>query len=149
MAKSLSLDIRKRVVALFEEGFSCHTIGRRLCISASSAVRITQKHRAGVSLEPSKWGRKPGSGRLEVFSGFLRQTIEAKPDMTMPELSDALFQSHGLHADPAELSRFLRHRLGFTYKKRAIRNGEATQRRTRQTLRMAASSDASDAGRAS
>ena len=149
MGKSLSLDIRERVVALFEEGFSCRAIGHRLRISASSAVRITQKHRSGISLEPAKRGRKYGSGKLEVFSHFLRQTIEAKPDMTMPELSAVLFQSHGVRADPAELSRFLRHRLGLTYKKRVVCNGEATQHRTSKTFRVASASDASDARRAS
>ena len=42
MGKSLSLDIRERVVSLVETGHSCHEASRRLCISAASAVRIMQ-----------------------------------------------------------------------------------------------------------
>ena len=40
MGKSLSLDIRERVVALVDEGLSCKEAARRLRISAASAVRI-------------------------------------------------------------------------------------------------------------
>ena len=42
MARSLSLDIRERVVALVGEGVSCREAARRLRISAASAVRIMQ-----------------------------------------------------------------------------------------------------------
>ena len=39
----------------------------------------------------------------------------------MPELAEALIQEHDMRAAPAELSRFLKHRLkhrlGYTYKK--------------------------------
>jgi hypothetical protein len=38
MGKSLSLDIRERVVSLVETGHSCHEASRRLCISAASAI---------------------------------------------------------------------------------------------------------------
>ena len=45
MGKSLSLDIRERVVSLVETGHSCHEASRQLCISAASAVRIMQRRR--------------------------------------------------------------------------------------------------------
>jgi len=49
MGKSLSLDIRERVVGLVDDGLSCHEAARRLQISAASAVRIMQrKKRTGV-----------------------------------------------------------------------------------------------------
>ena len=43
MGKSLSLDIRERVVLLVEDGLSCREAARRLRISAASAVRIVQR----------------------------------------------------------------------------------------------------------
>ncbi|MFV0512389.1 MAG: helix-turn-helix domain-containing protein, partial [Jhaorihella sp.] len=54
MGKSLSLDIRERVVALVDEGLSCHEAARRLRISAASAVRIMQrkKRTGGVKAAP-------------------------------------------------------------------------------------------------
>ena len=146
MSQSLSLDIRKRVVSLLEDGFSCREIGRRLCISAASAVRIAQKHRRGEPLAPHKRGRKRGTGRLEAVAEALRAQVEAQPDITMPELAAALEQSHGVRAAPAELSRFLRYRLGYTYKKIADRDGASTPAGAPRAIRVASPSDAEDAG---
>ena len=76
MSQSLSLDIRKRVVSLLDDGFSCREIGRRLCISAASAVRIAQKHRRGEPLAAAKRGRAIGTKRNEIGTSIsLRQTI--------------------------------------------------------------------------
>ena len=53
MGKSLSLDIRERVVSLVETGHSCHEASRRLCISAASAVRIMQLRRRTGCVAPA------------------------------------------------------------------------------------------------
>lgn len=45
MGKSLSVDIRERVVSLVDEGLSRHEAERQLRISAASAVRIMQRKR--------------------------------------------------------------------------------------------------------
>ena len=68
MGKSLSLDIRERVVSLVDEGLSCHEAARRMRISAASAVRIMQrKKRTGeVTAEPQ--GR-PRRSKLDAVSG--------------------------------------------------------------------------------
>ncbi len=57
MGKSLSLDIRERVVSLVETGHSCHEASRRLCISAASAVRIMQRRRRTGCVAPALQGR--------------------------------------------------------------------------------------------
>jgi len=145
MGKSLSLDLRERVLAFIEEGHSCHEAARRFRISAASAVRIRQRFRRFGTVTPAKRGRPAGSGRLERLGDFLRSRIEQSPDMTMPELADALWQVHGMRAAPAELSRFVRHRLGFTYKKIPDRNGATAQAGARRAFRVAAPPDAKDA----
>ena len=145
MGKSLSLDLRERVLAFIEEGHSCHEAARRFRISAASAVRIRQRFRQFGTVAPAKRGRPAGSGRFERFGGFLKARIEQSPDMTMPELAEALWQGHGVRAAPAELSRFVRHRLGFTYKKIADRDGTAAQAGARRAIRMATAPDAEDA----
>lgn len=43
MGKPLSLNIRERVVALVDDGLSCHEAARRLRISAASAGRTMQR----------------------------------------------------------------------------------------------------------
>jgi transposase len=124
MGKSLSLGIRERVVALVDEGLSCHDAARRLRISAASAVRIMQR---------------------KTRTGWVRTRVEAEPDITMPELAEALKVELDLSATPAMPSRHLIHRLGFTYKKIADRDGEAAQKGPRRAIRVAASPDAEDA----
>ncbi len=56
MGKSLSLDIRMRVVSLVEDGYSCHEAARRLRISAASAVRIMQRKRRTGSVAAAAQG---------------------------------------------------------------------------------------------
>ena len=119
MGKSLSLGIRARVVALVNEGLSCHEAARWLRISSASAVRIMQRKRQTGEVKAAPQ-RRPRRSKLDTVSGWLRRCVEAEADMRMPELADALRQEHGLSATPAMLSRHLIHRLGFTYKKSLI-----------------------------
>lgn len=115
MGRTLSLGLRTRDMWFIDEGHSCHQAARRFRISAASAVRIRQRRQKTGSVAPARRGRPRGSGRLEAFSAFLKKTVDHRPDMTMPELADLLWQEHDMRAAPAELSRFLRHRLGYTY----------------------------------
>ena len=82
MGKSLSLDIRKRIVSLVEVGHSCHEASRRLRISAASAVRIMPRRRRTGSVAPALQGR-PRQCKLDVVSKFLKGQVEAAPDITM------------------------------------------------------------------
>ena len=69
-----------------------------------------------------------GGGRAQQTGCGLRLAQDMRggrePDITMPELAEALRQEHDLGATQAMLSRHLIHRLGVTYKKSLI----ATQR---------------------
>ena len=145
MGKTLSLDLRKRVMSFIDDGHSCRSAARWFRISAASAVRIRQRRQKTGSVAPAKRGSPKGSGRLELFSGFLKKTVDHRPDVTMPELAEVLLREHDVHAAPAELSRFLRHRLKYTYKKIADRNGEAAQACARRALRVAAPPPTEDA----
>ena len=59
MAKSLSLDLRRRVVDAIEQGLSCRQAAERFGVSASSAIRwldrlkqqgdIAQRSRAAIA----------------------------------------------------------------------------------------------------
>jgi len=144
MGKSLSLDIRERVVALVDEGLSCHEAARRLRISASSAVRIMQRRKRTGGVAAAPQGR-PRRSKLDAVSHWLRARVDAEPDVTMPELAEALKSEHDLTATPAMLSRHLIHRLGFTYKKIPDRDGAAAQTGPGRAVRMAVSADAEDA----
>ena len=144
MGKSLSLDIRERVVSLVDEGLSCREAARRLRISAASAVRIMQRKRRTGWVKAAPQGR-PRRSKLDMVSDWLRARVEAEPDITMPELAEALKGEHGLSATPAMLSRHLIHRLGFTYKKILDCDGATAQTGPRRAIRVAVSPDAEDA----
>lgn len=78
MGKPYSLDLRERII-----GF----VG------------------VGGSAAPSKRG---GSvGKLAPHKDFLQGRVKEKPDITMPELAEALQAETGTEAAPAGLSRFL------------------------------------------
>jgi transposase len=144
MGKSLSLDIRERVVSLVETGHSCHEASRRLCISAASAVRIMQRRRRTGSVAPALQGR-PRQSKLDVVSDFLKGQIDAAPDITMSELATVLFERHTIRATPAMLSRHLIHRLNYTYKKIPDRYGKTARTSTCRAIRVDAPASTKDA----
>lgn len=123
MPKTLSLDLRERIWDFMAEGHSCREAARIFRVSVASAVRIGQRKRRTGSVAADKRGRPRGSGKLEPFRDFLRARVDETPDITMPELAGVLWQAHGVRANPAMLSRFLKHQLGYRYKKIPDRHG--------------------------
>lgn len=115
MGKSYSSDLRDRVVAFVDAGHSRRAAARHFGVSESFAIKLLQRVKLQGTSEPARQGRPPG-GRLLAFEAFLIGAVEARPDITMPELAGRLAGEHGMRADPAELSRFLCRR-GYTYKK--------------------------------
>ena len=127
MGRSYSLDLRVRVAGFVEAGHSRRAAARHFGVSDSFAIKLLRRQAQSGSPAPARQGRPRGTGRLAPYETFLVQTVEAKPDITMPELAARLWQEHGVSAAPATLSRLLcRH--GFTYKKTADGGGVRTRR---------------------
>lgn len=118
MGKSYSTDLRDRVSGFVAAGHSRREAARHFAISASSAVRLVQRKAATGSTAPARQGRPPGGGRLGACLPFLIARVEAKPDITMPELAAVLQAEQGVKAHPASLSKLLV-KAGYTYKKTA------------------------------
>ncbi len=95
------------------------------------------------SLEASPQGR-PRRSKLDAVSDS-RRAWRRSLTLTMPELADDLLRQRGMRATPAMLSRHLIHRLGYTYKKIADRDGAVAQKGARRAHRVAAAPDAEDA----
>ena len=128
MPRPYSLDLRKRIFASRMQGMACRRrIGDVYGVSPSCAVKLAARQRQAGTLEPDTLGRPRGSGKLEPYRNFLIDTVTARPDITMPELSRHLEDAHAMVAHPASVSRFLR-KAGFTYKKNTDRVGASTQR---------------------
>ena len=120
MSKSYSIDLRERVAGFIDKGQSRRAAARHFGVSESFAIKLDQRRVRSGSIAPQKQGRPRCSGKLEVFEAFLIGAVEAKPDITMPELATLLMEAHSVTATSAVLSRFLCRR-GFTYKKRMAR----------------------------
>ena len=127
MGRSYSLDLRVRVAGFVEAGHSRRAAARHFGVSDSFAIKLLRRQAQSGSPAPARQGRPRGTGRLAPYETFLVRTVEAKPDITMPELAARLWQEHGISAAPATLSRLLCRR-GFTYKKTADGGGVRTRR---------------------
>jgi transposase len=127
MGRSYSLDLRVRVAGFVEAGHSRRAAARHFGVSDSFAIKLLRRQAQSGSPAPARQGRPRGTGRLAPYETFLVRTVEAKPDITMPELAARLWQEHGIRAAPATLSRLLC-RQGFTYKKTADGGGVRTRR---------------------
>ena len=132
MGKSISSDLRDRIVRGIEAGQSRRSVAVQFEVSAATAVRVQARYVATSSVEPSKQGRPKGTGKLATCRQAIVGLVRIKPDVTMPDLAMWLEAQHGVTVDPSSLSKFLR-RDGFTYKKNASGIGERTQRRESST----------------
>ncbi len=113
---SSSLDLRERIVALVGSGVSRRAAAERFGVSPSCAVKRVKRANTTGDAAPARQGRPAGGGKLSAHEAFPIALVEAKPDITMPELANELEAARGVRAGPASLSRALC-RLGFTYKK--------------------------------
>ena len=115
MPKTLSTDLRERIVRFVSEGHSRRSAAAKFAISASSAVSFVARHEATGSVAP-KVGRVGRRSKLEAHRDVLIRRIAEVPDITMPELADDLASATGTRADPSALSRWLI-RNGYRFKK--------------------------------
>lgn len=117
MSKEYSLDLRRRVIALIEQGYSGRAAARHLMVSPKFVSDLRRRWEKRGTLKPDKRGKPAGGGKLEACQDFLIARVKAQPDLTMPELAKELLEARGVKAAPAELSRFLR-RAGYRHKKK-------------------------------
>ena len=116
MARSLGLDLRKRVIDAIEDGMPTRAAARRFSIGESTAGAWHRHYRATGSMEPQRQGKRPGSV-LDVHEAFLLGLIDETADITLAEMAERLESERSLKVDPSTIWYFLRRR-GITYKKR-------------------------------
>ena len=80
-------DLRARVVNAVAAGSSRRAAAARYSVSASSAIRWTERAASEGSATPRKLGRPAGKGPLASHLDYLVAAVEAKPDITMAELA--------------------------------------------------------------
>ena len=78
MARSLSVDLRWRVVGAIEGGLSCRAAAHRFGVSASSAIRWRAMERREGDVTPKRQGGDRHSRRIEAHEGATRNHWEAR-----------------------------------------------------------------------
>ena len=116
MAKSLSFDLRSRVLAAIADGLSCRQAAMRFGISASSAIRWQALRRAGGDGRPKPQGGDRLSRRTDAHAGLIDAALAETPDITLPELKEQL-AAQGAFTSVTALWRYFR-RHAITRKKR-------------------------------
>jgi len=117
MAKSLSVDLRRRVVDAVEAGSSCRAAAGRFGVGVSSAIRWVQRARTRGDLEPDKRGGNHRSHQIDAHAELILGWIDEEPDLTLVEISERLDGAVGYRPLPSIVCRFFQ-RHGVTRKKR-------------------------------
>lgn len=94
MAKSYSMDLRKRVVEAYDQGEgSLRKLAQRFEVSLPFVRQLWQRYEKEGTLEPKQHGGgKPRSVKGEKEEVFLRTLLAQKNDLTLEELVGAFGQ---------------------------------------------------------
>jgi transposase len=133
MAKTLSEDLRTRLIAAVEAGASRRTAAERFGVAASTAVRWVKAFRTTGTVTARPKGGDLRSHRIEAFHDAIVSAVEAQKDITLVELAALLRREHGMAFSASTVHRFLvRHQITLK-KSRARRRAGPARRRPHAT----------------
>lgn len=128
MAKSLSEDLRVRLIEAVESGLSRNRAAERFDVAVSTAVRwVRTFHETGAKQAKPKGGDLR-SHRIELYGAIILEAIDAQVDITLVEIAAMLRDEHGAAFAPSTVWRFL-DRHSMTLKKNRARQRAGTARR--------------------
>ena len=109
----VSKEKRGLIVKVRADGMQMAEIARVFCVAESTLYNLFRLERETGSMEPRPYtrGRKPALDRSGLVR--LKVLIEAQHDITLEKIEEEMELSISLSA----LSRIIRNKLGFTYKK--------------------------------
>jgi transposase len=135
MARSLSEDLRARVIAAVDGGLSRRAAAARFGVAAASAVRWVREWRETGVARAKQQGGDQRSRRIEAYRDIILAAIENQVDMTLVELTELLRDKHGASFAASTIWRFL-DRHAVTVKKNGARQRAGTARRRRAATRL-------------
>jgi len=130
MGKTLSLDLRTRLVAAVSQGMSRRGAAERFGVSAASAVRWVGAINTTGSVAAKPQGGDTRSHRIEAFSAVILAAVTAQKDISLVELAELLRIEHGASFGASTVWRCL-DRHGMTFKKNSARSRAGAARRRR------------------
>ena len=117
MARPYSNDLRARVAALRDGGYTCREVAELLQMGVATVVRIGQRQR-----ETGNADSKPMGGArhdaLGEHRAWLRQRIKQTPDLTLEALRAELSSKQNLKVSLWTIWSFCR-KEGLTFKKKS------------------------------
>lgn len=116
MTRSLSSDLRMRVIAAVGEGLSTREAARRFRVGISTVGTWCRRYRASGETAARKQGQ-PSRSKLDPHEGFIFGLIAERPDITLAEIAERLAVEHGVRVVLSTVWVFL-DRRGITFKKR-------------------------------
>ena len=128
MARSLSVDLRRRVVGAIEGGLSCRAAAQRFGVSASSAIRLRAMEWRDGDVTPRRRSGDRHSHRIEAHDELILSAVAAKSDITLSELQDGL-RERGVAVAIGTLWRFFKRRKITRKKSRRTPPNSAAQHR--------------------
>ena len=114
MRKTISLDLRQRILAVYDQKEGTREeVARRFHVSLGLVKKLLQQRRRTGDLRPRHRFSGPKPKLVDNHRQQLRQMLARKPDLTLEEMRQALTVRCTLQA-----IHYLLERMGLTYKKR-------------------------------
>lgn len=125
-----SKDLRTRAVEAVERGIPRRDIVRTFSISLTTLKRWLRKKRAGEDLSPgTSTGRKRRILATPEQRRLLWKQLQENDDATLERHCEMWEQKTGVRVSISAMSRAIRGKLGWTYKKRRWRPPSETKKR--------------------
>ena len=120
MPKSLSMDLRDRLISAVDGGMSRRSAAKLFSVAPSTAIKWVDQQRRTGNVWPRARGGDHRSHHLEAHADEI-VTLAKDTDLTLAELVDHVRQTHGLDVAPSTIWRLL-DRYDMTYKKNRTRH---------------------------
>lgn len=117
--KTYSHELRDRVIAAREKGYSAAEVAERLSISKRSAERYWKQYQQYGHTRPKQRGGYKRS-RLEKYDETLKAWIAHQPDLTLEEMRQRCLKQLGITIGINALWQRL-NKLDLSYKKNSLR----------------------------
>jgi transposase len=107
MAKTLSEDLRSRLIMAVDGGMSRRGAAERFGVAASTAVRWVSEWRSTGTMRAKPKGGDRRSHRVEAHGAFLLSVVGKTVDISLVELAGKFLAERGEKASSSTMWRFL------------------------------------------
>lgn len=126
MGKPYPPELRDRIIAAREEGYSYSELEERFRVGVSTVIRYMRSYRDHGTTRPAQIGGYKDY-KLKGYEDVIRDWLKADPDMTLDQMQARLRQDYDFHVGRTAIHNFLTY-LNISYKKRQSSRASSTVR---------------------